>query len=152
MCRKCPKFLLLLSDKEWKLHWRELLDYTRERLATIQFSTSLVQVYPYSIKEVVTVGWATALQDRMSRVRFPIVSLEFFIDIILPAALRPKSTQPLTEISGIFPGGKGGWCLWLTTLPPSCVDCLEIWEPQAPRTLRACPRDCLPSSIKETKN
>jgi len=27
----------------------------------------------------------------------------------------------------------------LTTLPPSCADCLEIWEPQPPGTLRACP-------------
>jgi len=26
-----------------------------------------------------------------------------------------------------------------TTLPPSCVDCLEIWELQPPGTLRACP-------------
>jgi len=25
-------------------------------------------------------------------------------------------------------------------LPPSCADCLEIWEPQPPGTLRACPR------------
>ena len=24
----------------------------------------------------------------------------------------------------------------LTTLPPSCADCLEIWEPQRPVTLR----------------
>jgi hypothetical protein len=35
------------------------------------------------------VGWGTALQTGTSRVRFPMVSLEFFIDIILPAALRP---------------------------------------------------------------
>ena len=35
------------------------------------------------------VGWGTALQDGRSRVRFPMVSLEFFIDIILPAALWP---------------------------------------------------------------
>jgi hypothetical protein len=28
----------------------------------------------------------------------------------------------------IFPGGKGGLCVGLTTLPPSCADCLEIWE------------------------
>ena len=33
------------------------------------------------------VGWGTALQFGRSLVRFPMVSLEFFIDIILPAAL-----------------------------------------------------------------
>ena len=56
-------------------------------------------------------------------------------------------TQPLIEISNrnIFFGGKGGQCLGLTTLPPSYAGCLEIWEPQTPGTLRACPglhKDC----------
>ena len=32
-------------------------------------------------------GWGLVLQAARSRVRFPIVSLEFFIDRILPAAL-----------------------------------------------------------------
>jgi hypothetical protein len=32
------------------------------------------------------------------------------------------STQPLTEMSTK--------CVGLTTLPPSCADCLKIWEPQ----------------------
>jgi hypothetical protein len=36
-------------------------------------------------------------------------------------------------------GGKGGRCVGLTTLLNSCADCLEIWEPQPPGTLRACP-------------
>jgi hypothetical protein len=35
------------------------------------------------------VGWSTALQTGRSRVRFPMVLLEFFIDIILPVALWP---------------------------------------------------------------
>ena len=40
------------------------------------------------------------LQAGRSWVRFPMVSLEFFIDIILPAALRTGGlTQPLTEKS-----------------------------------------------------
>jgi hypothetical protein len=44
-----------------------------------------------------------------------------------------------------FPGGKGGRCVTLTILPPSCVNCIEIWESQPPGTLRASPglyRDC----------
>ena len=45
-------------------------------------------------------------------------------------------------VIGIFhwhnPGGKSGRCVGLTTLPPSCADCLEIWEPQPPGTLWAC--------------
>jgi len=48
-------------------------------------------------------------------------------------------TQPLTEMSTRnISWGKGGRCIRLTTLPPSCADCLEIWEPQPPGTLRAC--------------
>jgi len=46
-------------------------------------------------------------------------------------------TQPLT-VPGIFPGGKGGQWMGLTTLSPSYANCLEIWEPQPPGTLRAC--------------
>ena len=35
-------------------------------------------------------------------------------------------------------GVKGDGCVGLT-LPPSCAACLEIWEPQSPGILRACP-------------
>jgi len=54
------------------------------------------------------------------------------------------STQPLTEMStrniSWWGGGrKVGRCVRLTTLPPSCAGCLEIWEPQPPETLWACP-------------
>ena len=36
------------------------------------------------------VGWGTALQAGRSRVPFPMVSMQFFIDIILPAVLSPE--------------------------------------------------------------
>jgi hypothetical protein len=62
-------------------------------------------------------------------------------------------TEPLTQMStrNISWGrGKGGWCVGLTTLPPSCADCLEILVPQPPGTLRACPgqyKDCFTSTL-----
>ena len=36
----------------------------------------------------------------------------------------------LAEVSLYFLGGKGGQYIGLKMLPPSCADCLEIWEPQ----------------------
>jgi hypothetical protein len=43
------------------------------------------------------------------------------------------------EYQEYFLWGKGCRCVRLTTLPPSCVDGLEIWEPHPPGTLTACP-------------
>jgi len=37
-----------------------------------------------------------------------------------------------------FPSGKGGRFIGLTILPLLCLDCLAIWEPQTPGTLRVC--------------
>jgi hypothetical protein len=48
------------------------------------------------------------------------------------------SASNRNEYQEYFPGGKGGRCLGLTNLSPSCADCLEIWEPQPPGTLGAC--------------
>jgi len=69
------------------------------------------------------------------------LSLEFFIDIILPASLWPgvDSASNRNEYQEYFLVSKGGRCVGLTNLPPSCADCLEIWEPQPSGFLRACP-------------
>jgi hypothetical protein len=56
------------------------------------------------------VGWGTALEAERSRVRFAMLSLEFFIDI-----MALGSAQPLTEMStkniswGVKAAGAYGW-------------------------------------------
>jgi hypothetical protein len=56
-----------------------------------------------------------------------------------------ESASNRCEYQEYFLGGKGGRCVGLTALPPSCADCLNIWEPQIPGALRFCRgmyRDC----------
>jgi hypothetical protein len=68
------------------------------------------------------------------------MSLEFFIDIILPLHYGPgvDSAFNRNEYQEYFlerGQGKGGRCVGLTNVPPSCSDCLEIlgastsWNP-----------------------
>ena len=68
-------------------------------------------------------GQVAVLQIGRSLVRFQMVSLEFFIDIFLPIALCPWGRLSLQKkwVPGAFPGDKGGRCVRLTTLPPSCA-------------------------------
>ena len=109
---------------------------------TVKWFVRYIKVSPYGLRaRGGTVGWGTPLQARRLQVRFAMVSSEFFIDIFLPAALWPWVRLGLWQkwVPGMFPAGKCGWCVGLTILPPSCSDCLDIWEPQPPGTLRACP-------------
>jgi len=75
------------------------------------------------------------------------VPLEFFIDIILRRALWPwgQSGSNRNEYREYFRGRKGGRCVRLTTLPPSCADMHEIWKPQSTPTLLACTLPLLPT-------
>ena len=91
----------------------------------------------------------TTLQTGRSRARFPMVSLEFFSDIILPVVLWPWGRLSLRQkqVPRVFPGGKGGRCVRLTILPPSCTAVMKsgnfnFLEPSGP--LQACNGTALP--------
>jgi len=49
----------------------------------------LARYSPLKVVRGGAISWGTALKAGRSRVRFPMVSFEFFIDILLPAALWP---------------------------------------------------------------
>jgi len=83
-----------------------------------------------------TVACGTALQAGRSRVRLPMVSLESFRSPYGPGV---DSTSNRIEYQEYFLRVKGGRCVGLTTLPPECAESFEIWEPQPPGALRACP-------------
>jgi hypothetical protein len=50
-----------------------------------------------------------------------------------------ESASNRNEYHEYFLGDKGGRSVGMTTLPPSYIDCLEIWDPKPPGNLRACP-------------
>ena len=62
----------------------------------------------------------------------------FFIDLILLTTLWPWGWLSLWQkwVPGMLPEGLGGWCLGLTTVLPTCADCLanpgasSSWSPR----------------------
>jgi hypothetical protein len=77
-------------------------------------------------------GWGIALQTARFRVWFPMVSLEYFVGIIIPSLCHIGVGCNRIEYQEYFLAGKGGRCVWLTTLPPS-----KFWDPQRPGNLWA---------------
>jgi len=66
----------------------ECLDERYPKLK-IFISELILKIYEYPGARSGTAAWGTALQVGRSRLRFPMVSFEFFIDIILQAELWP---------------------------------------------------------------
>jgi hypothetical protein len=93
-----------------------------QEIADYQFSRIFTLLRILDWVHGVAVGWGTVLQAGRSRVRFPMVPLEFVIDIILQPHCGPgvDSAPNRNEYQeyclGGGGGGKGGRCLGGTTL------------------------------------
>ena len=103
-------------------------------------------VYGISFKE-------NFLEDGHNRWTKHTVSYVFYntVNLHTCVCMALGSTQPLTEMSTrAFPGGKGGRCVRLTTLPPCCAVVmksgnLNFLEPSGP--VQACNGTDLPFAV-----
>jgi len=81
------------------------------------------------------VGWGTVLQVEGRRFNSQWCHCNFQWHNPSGRTRALGLTQLLTEVSTRnISRGKRGQCIGLTTLTPSCVECLAIWEPQPPGT------------------
>jgi hypothetical protein len=122
-CLQCTTLLLILRDT---LEKSQSLEKSRQHIPVRtlkRFDLILVNcVIVLQIK--ILMRYAVPLQARNSQIPFPLGSLEFIIDLILPVAIWPEVDWPSNRNKK--KGDKCGRCVALPTSPNSCADCLEI--------------------------
>ena len=105
------------------------------KLISVQYSPVIFRVnYSSWGARSEPVGWGTVLQAGRSWVRFPLVSLEFFIKLIFPAALWPSNKN---EYQKYFLGEKAasalGWQPYHLRVQIVLISgSLKILEPSGP--------------------
>jgi hypothetical protein len=127
----CWKWYLILSNWDVTLCVTWLMITHPQRCFTWTVAPCHQRFYNWEFVNYVgacgsVVGWGTMLQAWRSWVRFPMRSLGFSVDLILPATIWPRgSTKPVTEMSTRnLLGVKDGWRVRLAT-SPLLTDCLE---------------------------
>ena len=90
-----------------------------------------------------TVGWGTALQTRRSRVRFSMVSLKFFIDLVLWPSNRNEYQE---YFLGVKAAGAYGWQPYHLNMPIVLKSgSIKLLEPSGP--VQVCNGIALPLSV-----
>ena len=74
-------------------------------------------------------GQGTTLQVGRTRDRFQAVTL---YSVAADISVCPGVDSAFKNEYQDIPGGKGGWSVRVTTLPPSCAECLVIWSLNRP--------------------
>ena len=88
---------------------------------------TILNVVPLELISVQT----TTLQVGRTPDRFQAVSLGIYSVAADISVCPGVDSASKSEYQGI-PGGKGGRCVRVTTLPPSCTECLVIWSLNRP--------------------
>jgi len=111
--------------------------------STVMASKSFFK--PFVTNPVAQVITAIIIHFTFHARRLSLLWLLLLLLLLLLFLIRPHYGPGVDSASNrnvyqeYFLGGKGGRWVGLTTLPLSCADCLQIWEPQPPGTLRASP-------------